>query len=51
MFLHASFIRYQWFLLAVAGATGRVLLQQVGAPGGVVRLVQVRDVGPSPDPA
>ena len=29
VFLHASFIRYQWFLLALAGATGRVLLTGV----------------------
>jgi O-antigen ligase len=29
VFLHASFIRYQWFLLAVAGAAGHVLLTAV----------------------
>jgi O-antigen ligase len=51
VFLHASFIRYQWFLLAVAGATGRVLLQQQGAaPGQAVRLVQVRDANPPATP-
>ncbi len=52
VFLHASFIRYQWFLLALGGAAGRVLLQaQAQAPGQVVRLVQVRDVSPPASPA
>jgi O-antigen ligase len=52
VFLHASFIRYQWFVLAVAGAAGRVLLQQQSAaPGQVVRLVQVRDANPPAAPA
>ncbi len=52
VFLHASFIRYQWFLLAVAGAAGHVLLQQqVAVPGQVVRFVQVRDANPPQAPA
>lgn len=52
VFLHASFIRYQWFLLAVAAAAGRVLLQEpVASPAQVVRLVQVRDANPPASPA
>jgi O-antigen ligase len=42
VFLHAAFIRYQWFLLAVAGATGHVLLAQAEAPRmALVRLVRI----------
>ena len=52
VFLHASFIRYQWFLLAVAASTAHVLLREPTAgPGQVVRLVQVRDVSPPATPA
>ncbi len=47
VFLHASFIRYQWFLLAVAAATSRVMLAEpLPVPGRWVRLVQVRDANP-----
>jgi O-antigen ligase len=42
VFLHASFIRYQWFLLALAAATSRVLLAQQPAPRmQLARLVRV----------
>jgi O-antigen ligase len=52
LFLHASFIRYQWFLLALAAATARVILaEELPAPGRLVRLVRVRDVGLPPRPA
>jgi O-antigen ligase len=52
VFLHASFIRYQWFLLAVAASTAQVLLREPTAgPGQAVRLVQVRDVSPPATPA
>jgi O-antigen ligase len=47
VFLHASFIRYQWFLLALAAATARVMLSEpLPVPGRFVRLVQVRDANP-----
>ena len=52
VFLHASFIRYQWFLLAVAAATARVMLDEaLPLPGRFVRLVQVRDANPPPSAA
>jgi hypothetical protein len=44
VFLHASFIRYQWFLLALGAATARVMQSaEVSAPVRLVRLVPVRD--------
>jgi O-antigen ligase len=44
VFLHASFIRYQWFLLALAAATARIMLDaEIRAPARLVRLVRVRD--------
>ena len=52
VFLHASFIRYQWFLLALAGATARVMLgATVAPPVRFVRLVPVRDAEPPDRPA
>jgi len=52
VFLHASFIRYQWFLLALGAATARVMLaEDLPLPGRFVRLVRVRDANPSPDAA
>jgi O-antigen ligase len=48
VFLHASFIRYQWFLLGVAGAAGRVLLQ--GVPPRA-QLVVMRRAGWASTPA
>jgi O-antigen ligase len=52
VFLHASFIRYQWFVVALAAAAGRVLLAEQPAPQAqMVRLVRVRDVGPPGSPA
>jgi O-antigen ligase len=45
VFLHASFIRYQWFLLALAAATARVMQgAPVTPPARLVRLVRVREV-------
>jgi len=50
VFLHASFIRYQWFLLALAAATARVMLDEpLPVRGRFVRLVQVRDANPPPN--
>src|SRR5262245_6530706 len=50
--LHASFIRYQWFLLALAAATASVMLTaEVSPPVRLVRLVPLRDANPSPDAA
>jgi hypothetical protein len=52
VFLHASFIRYQWFLLALGAATARVMQSaDLPLPGRFVRLVRVRDVSPPPDAA
>jgi len=49
VFLHASFIRYQWFLLAVAGAAGRVLRAPAEAPR--MALARLERVGPGARPA
>jgi len=52
VFLHASFIRYQWFLLALGASTSRVMLaEKVPAVGLYVRLARVRDVSPPPSTA
>jgi O-antigen ligase len=56
VFLHASFIRYQWFLLALAAATSRVLLAEQPAPRmQLARLVRMgvgapRSDRPAPEP-
>jgi O-antigen ligase len=52
VFLHASFIRYQWFLLALAAATARVMQDApVTPPARLVRLVRVQDANPPPNAA
>jgi O-antigen ligase len=52
VFLHASFIRYQWFLLALAGATARVLLAEPPVQRArLVKLVRARSVQSPAAPA
>jgi putative inorganic carbon (HCO3(-)) transporter len=52
LFLHASYIRYLWFLLGLAAATARVASDaDATAARRLVRLVRVRAAGPPARPA